>query len=642
MGYTALRDMQQQNKKLYGVDFPAEPGQTGENKAISNIEQACQEFLYTRCEGLCFCTEKANLLDRDGKSITVGQIPYNMEKDIDRLCLANAIHRFMKSGVAQDAFDIYFCYLEMFVGNYAKSKKMIEMLAEFESNASALLMKHRDHYSHSAYVFVLGLAIYQKNKLIRRSFGEHYGLAAGPEADHTFMRYWGMAALFHDIGYPFELPFEQVKSYFGEEENVPFICYGGLDRYLMLSKDAQAESVNRLLAQAMSEKLWKTYGNGKNRKEYADYLEAVLDKRPVQPDRYMDHAYFSAVVLMKQIFSLPGMELGKLEMDVLTAIALHNSLYKFVVADIKNTSKNIPLSPELHPLAYMLMLCDELQCWDRISYGKNSRQELHAMWCDLEFDGNAIKAHYFFDRSLEGRKGRKGTYQKMTNRTKDGGPVDFISDIEQIVAINQPNRPLLELDTEFITNNRDTKTYISGSSFLHLYNFAVALNARYNAIDLSTANACKIMEAAFDNLSLEYKLSNIMQAKAFAGYLDKIDCFYTDKPVQYELMDQFSQADMDIIGPLEHERWLNEKLFMGWTCDSCYENSDLLEKTGKPQQEWKQESKKIRELTRTHKLIIEDYNQLDKAEQDKDTKPMNRMLELVSEYDGLRLYRLHR
>ena len=44
------------------------------------------------------------------------------------------------------------------------------MLSEYESNGSSLLMKHRDHYSHSVFVFALGLAIYETNAHFRRAF----------------------------------------------------------------------------------------------------------------------------------------------------------------------------------------------------------------------------------------------------------------------------------------------------------------------------------------------------------------------------------------------------------------------------------------------------------------------------------------
>ena len=54
----------------------------------------------------------------------------------------------------------------MYVGDYEKTRRMIELLSEFEANGSGLLMKHRDHYSHSVYVFILGMAIFGSNKVL--------------------------------------------------------------------------------------------------------------------------------------------------------------------------------------------------------------------------------------------------------------------------------------------------------------------------------------------------------------------------------------------------------------------------------------------------------------------------------------------
>ena len=66
---------------------------------------------------------------------------------------------------------------------------MVELLSEFESNASSLLMKHRDHYSHSVYVFALGLAIYEMNAEYRKTFSRFYDLgpADGPAAAAFFL-----------------------------------------------------------------------------------------------------------------------------------------------------------------------------------------------------------------------------------------------------------------------------------------------------------------------------------------------------------------------------------------------------------------------------------------------------------------------
>ena len=552
-----------------------------------------------------------------------------MERDTDRCCLENALHRFFQSGVAQDAFDVYFCYLEMFVGSYGSSRKMIELLAEFESNASALLMKHRDHYSHSVYVFALGLAIYRSSPAFRASYQRFYGLRDERGAAHHFLRYWGLAARFHDIGYPFELPFEQIKSYFGgAADKVPFIAYRGTENYVALDDDQRTYlaallgqplvmgTVNEALAVRVAQLMGHAYGVTAE-----DFRGGVLDQKAGYPDKFnyfMDHAYFSAVLLLRRLMDVKGAEsLALADIDAIVAILLHNSMFKFVIRKDRQ-----PLEMDIHPLGYLLMLCDELQCWDRTAYGQNSRQELHPMWCELDFDGDRIRACYLYDSQLEERKDRaKGTYPKM-----QGEHPGFVADIEGIVALNRPGTLELEITTCFTKNTRLGHTFLSDSSFLHLYNFAVALNGRYNYGAAHAEQPEELLQKDFDSLSLEYKLSNILQAKAFARYLDAIDCFYSDRPVAYEKLDRFTKEQLDVIGPMEHERWLEEKRSMGWQFGTAYTKCP--------------EPGLVREQTRTHKLMIDDYSALGEGEQSKDTEPMDCMLRLIEQFDGLRIYKL--
>ena len=214
-----------------------------------------------------------------------------------------------------------------------------------------------------------------------------------------------------------------------------------------------------------------------------------------------------------------------------------------------------------------------------------------------------------------------------------------MKDIEDIIRINTDGAMKLTIEVAFMKNNRITKTYLSNSSFLHLYNFAISLNGRYSYGN-DYMNMQEELEEDFEKLSLEYKLSNVLQAKAFSKYLNEIGCFYTDKPVAYELLETFSEAHMDVIGPLEHKRWVKEKDSMGWQYDTAYADQDMLAQKGIPQEDIKAVSKNLREQTRTHILMIEDYDELDKNEQDKDTAPMNSMLRLIEQYDGLRIYRI--
>ena len=123
---------------------------------------------------------------------------------------------------------------------------MIELLSEFESNGSSLLMKHRDHYSHAVYVFALGLAIYETNENYRNAFQKFYDLSDDNEAAIAFLEYWGLSSLFHDIGYPFELPFEQVMAYYEVNRqkrsiDAPLIAYKDVSVLTSISEKAQKQ-----------------------------------------------------------------------------------------------------------------------------------------------------------------------------------------------------------------------------------------------------------------------------------------------------------------------------------------------------------------------------------------------------------------
>lgn len=644
--------------------------------ASNSLEGAVLSFIREWCEGLRFDKNKAismndQELDFDGASLKKNQIPFNMEKDIDRLCLENAIVRFLKSGKKEDAFDVYFCYLEMFVGDYRKTRRMIELLSEFEANGSSLLMKHRDHYSHSVYVFCLGLAIYRSNDIYRKKYMEEYHFNSNNEKEAAchYLKYWGLASLFHDIGYPFELPFEQVASYFevaGEDRTKqPYMAYHGLESFTKFNKSMQRKigslynlgtdkiitSTEELFAYLLTQRLGKIYYFSE------EEMLGFLRKKPTEPNKFgyfMDHAYFSATVLFKKLFDELNIDLTKEYMDSLTAIILHNSLYKFCIAYYKDPVSNIRFKSELHPLAFMLMLCDELQCWDRTAYGRNSKLELHPMDCEFEFVNNTIKAKYIFDKAEQAKidmynsdsskKKKLKAYSSYIEIDKEANVNMFQADIESIVDLSEIK---LEVSSDIREKQIKAHSYISKSNFLNIYNFAIILNGRWGAKEewkkakenntveafLKNEENQKKFTDEFGELSLEYKLSNINQAKSFAKYLNEIGCFYTNADVDFEMVQGFDENENIKIGILEHQRWLQEHYDMGWTY-------------GNPE-------KDERDLERKHRDMIpdfmgfdvsdeaaeENYKRLDKAEQDKDTEPMECMLAMLKMFDGLRIYR---
>lgn len=643
-----------------------------------SLEGAVLSFIRECCEGLRFDKSKAISLnaentDYDGTSLKPNQIPFNMEKDIDRLCLENAVDRFLKSGKKEDAFDVYFCYLEMFVGDYQKTRRMIELLSEYEANGSGLLMKHRDHYSHSVYVFVLGLAIYESNKKFRDEYKKHYGISDDKEAASHYLQYWGLSSLFHDIGYPFELPFEQVCSYFELEgdkrSDRPFVAYHELAGFIALTENIRNElseiipnrnfnTINEVFAYTLSDKMGAEYGFSEDQ-----MLKFLIDK-PTKPNdfnHFMDHAYFSATILFKKLFEEMGIKIQPEHLDATTAILMHNSLYKFCIAHYKSEG-NKPFKAKLHPLAYMLMLCDELQCWDRTAYGRNSKKELHPMGCTFDFSNDNIRAVYLFDEremakvnhfkdeyiewlQNPGREKTPGLKAYSGMYIRKNGVSGFQEDIERIVDLSEIK---LNVETGLAEHvHAGNRSYLSDSNYINLYNFAIILNGRWGSTGWKKAKLAGQEEQflkdgdamlefidSFKSLSLEYKLSNINQAKAFAKYMNELGCFYTDKSVDFELVEKFTDEELEKIGRMEHLRWLQEHYDMGWTY-------------GKPEEHQ-------RDLKRMHRDMIPDfcgfevseevaemnYERLDKATQDKDTEPMECVLAMLRVFDGLRLYRL--
>ena len=117
-------------------------------------------------------------------------------------------------------------------------------------------------------------------------------------------------------------------------------------------------------------------------------------------------------------------------------------------------------------------------------------------------------------------------------------------------------------------------------------------------------------------------------------------CFFTDRAVAYPMLTQFEDDDMDKIGPLERERWLMTHYIMGWQYGDKYEEvgKDAADKSC------------IRELTRTHKLMLENddyseesikrhYDSLEDSEKEKDTEPMNKLITILSMLDGVKFYK---
>lgn len=560
-------------------------------------------------------TEMRRVTDENGNesesSVPVNGCTYNFNKSVDRLCFKNALARFIRTGAKEDAFDVFFCFSEIYrpFGGYKEGiDALLDLLYQHETNSASLLTKHRDHYSHSVYVFALGLALFTNNANMRRAFAAKYG---EENLYSNFLKYWGMAALFHDIGYPYEISFLQVIQY-GEKidrENVLGMHYANLEGFTGLTDEEIAKcgefmpEVGRDINALFANEILKSFGALSGNDELdRKIIETCLADRVTKATKFMDHGYFSAVLFLKKLLRRRDFALDRLTLDAVMAMLLHNSFYKRTYKnEIKgNNYEQIHLKDQ--PLAYLLMLCDELQCWDRVPYGEVSRKQELAWDVDLYVDDRHIDFYYYFE------EGDIADTAKVTN---------LVEDIKRAV-VDPGELAMFSVKAEVKKKDKKVYDYFSDSKFINLCKIAEAINTSY-VEDCEKARIKEFMRESFDTLTLEYKLSNVAQAKNYVRHLENINCFFSDKKYDYRTVTEFTENELEYLAVNEHIRWVNEKVSMGWKYGTEYNN------------------RTEREQKRIHKDIIP-YSDLTADEKKKDYFPINNMVKHLADY-GIKVYR---
>lgn len=548
----------------------------------------------------------------------------------DKLCFEISLKQFLASGKKEDAFSVYFCFSEIFKlfgHGYENTKKLLEMLSDHEYHSGELLSKHRDHYSHSVYVFALGLAIYANDSAYRANYLSFYQLDDNGVSAYQFLKFWGMVALFHDIGYPFQLAHEQIKTYAEEvwvgniedkEEKerrfktTPYVSYGNFKKFIALSAETR-ENLAKIFPEAQPFfDLNDLFAYGLKIREGYDPKKVcpILTKRIIRQPKFIDHGYFSAAILARQLFSLSEYKFDIRYLDVLTAILLHNNFNKYDAPD------KHPIRFNEHPLAYLIILCDELQCWDRLAYGKVSKRDPIAWDCEIDIAANALFVNYIYD-SFVTREYNEGlelnvTLNKNYCEMKEG---TFLNKIYSYIET-----PLkIVVKTQEKKKEKRSRLFASDDNFIGLCDLAKAIHISYN--DHCKSLSSDFISEDFGKLDLEFKMSNIEQAKSYAYKLELINCFFSRKELDYPVVEDFNHVEANYKNNLgflcreEHVRWVKEKLAMGWKYGTDY--------TGREE----------RNRKKIHKDIVP-YEMLTTEEQSKDELMVNNIIDLLKKFDS--------
>ena len=125
------------------------------------------------------------------------------------------------------AFAVYDAFFSSYritlEGDSNRFIDLLDVLRGYEEHAARLIDRQRDHYIHAVNVFILGLCIYSRNQHFRDAFNAaNLDKKAYPHSYDTrheeFFYRWGIASLFHDVGYPIEIIGKQLQKLLG------FLC----------------------------------------------------------------------------------------------------------------------------------------------------------------------------------------------------------------------------------------------------------------------------------------------------------------------------------------------------------------------------------------------------------------------------------
>jgi len=562
---------------------------------------------------------------------------------IDLMCLKLAVERFLKSGTKDDAFDVFFCFVEIFEifgeGYGESTETLLDVLADHEVNAGATLNEHKDHYSHSVYTFAIGIVLYQVSDNFRKDFDNFYKdnkinfkckcsddrfikdcnyivckcdnklltdcKCKDSKKKHNlheeFLYRWGMASLFHDIGYPFEIAFKSIREYTAKlmvkfTPQMHFDIDGLIklnrekklgEKYEFLSLiDDLAEDINchDLISEYIVEKLYLFNFDKKDVKKRLDlYIKAmnpsacdvdyIIEDNKLKDIHFLDHAYFSAIIVLKKLLKKHNGKVSKKELeiyvDTAVIILLHAGFWRRELAKYKRAGrvgerpemsidKRLKLNPKIHPLAFLLNLCDELQQFDRIGYGIKSKDE--PLPKTMYLDAGSKVIYSFSDDALCHKDENDNVDAKFIYKIKS----KTMNNILSAVDLEYFN---ISIDVEFC-NEESISSHNCATFFRHILEIAQEIDSEYERnkaiIDGREISHNEIV-ANWNKLSLELKMSNILAAKSYGDKLSSCGYFFDDRVLNFETVGELSKEQIKDLSKKEHDRWLDLYKSMGWT-----------------------------------------------------------------------------
>ena len=491
-----------------------------------------------------------------------------------------ALDEFLEKETKERAFAVYTSFFDCFRINLEGGSfvDLLDALHSYEEQSAVLLDKQRDHLIHSVNVFVLGLSIYTRNVHFR-SYADtmakdcpYEGAQAFPAEE--FLYRWGLASLLHDVGYPVEIIHNQFRKFITFVSET--VANTGANPFLDYINFPAIDSIDEILYKSVfTRKFVGSLPDGVEldplkptdllaynfHKSFGVSFPAVRDAIVgflplMQKIGFVDHGYYSALILLKwygfliQKSGLPADVLYNPVLDAASAIFMHN-YYRNVL--MKPPFSQGALSAADHPTGYLLILCDELQEWNRTAYGIKDKQRVLAEASDIEINDDTIKVHFLTSEGLlsESFGAEKAGFLRSVLSIPDVFPKD--------VQLSQTTNSELYLK-EIIEKDK----LIARPLLANLEVMAKIIHSNY--VNKRKVDRKVVEYPTWEELPDTLKYSNIRQARGVYGKLAMCGFYISEMPVEGSTeITCFTTEQIEMLAREEHDDWVAERLANDWT-----------------------------------------------------------------------------
>ena len=485
---------------------------------------------------------------------------------------------------------------------------LVKIMKKYEENTGDLIEKQRDHFIHSVNVFLLGLAIYSQNKSYRDAFQtyvinspyEKYYKIDNEFSNEEFLYRWGVAALFHDIGYPVEIIGKQlnkfindsvksISSAYGADTAIDFKDFNEFNTIVKIEPDF-ADNYTKVYPRSKFLNLFKptdimaqkiaTDFESVDVNRVAKHLDSFVNI--MGESGFIDHGFFSAILVLNSYGYLIQKYAKNHDfffypiVDSATAILLHN-YYRNV---LQKKPFNLPaLHPSQNPLAFLLILCDELQEWNRQPFGIKDKKRSHVNDLNLTIDNTRLEVDYIV---------KSGSIGLGFSEDKE----ELLKNVLSIPSVFRRGLMVftdVKHDSEIMRKIVKSEIQPPNTLLRNVENLAIHIHQQYvdttkaqyeeklanGELDDATKEKYENL-VDFDSLSPHLKLANIRQARSIPQKLNMIGCELANMSDKREAITEFSENEVLDLAIYEHDEWCEEKLGQGWTYGEVRDDENLI------------------------------------------------------------------